>query len=170
MMVDATPILRPPTEKRVSRLVWNITLPRSVTYKQIGAGLAGLLIGLPLGMAIFGSFVAGMNTAMTLTAIFLALLYFSPLEGETMLTWLGLELRAYKERTVVVDGHRARAAVGLARLHRVAVGHVHAVPSAVRVNPDLYDERGVLRSEASHNLSSRLLVASMRDEDDELAG
>jgi len=148
VMLDVTKVLRPP-ETRVATLGRTITLPRAIPISQLIAGSAGAVLGM-LATALFG---AGLQLVFQGGAIGAALgvlaVTWSPLEGESLLTWFGLEVLAYRRRTLELDGERVRIAIGICQLHRLPEGRFHLVPGAVEVNPASYDERGALRDDAA---------------------
>jgi len=144
-MVCATAVMRPGGQ-RIGRIVGDIALPR--TIPMVTAFLAGscaivvgvaafLLSGSPLAIGI-GLGIGG--------AIGYALATFSPLRGESLLTYLALSVRV-RRRRLRVDGRRALYGVGAAVANRAPAGPVVLGRSAVRVDPRGRDERGVLNAD-----------------------
>lgn len=142
-MVCATPVMRPGGH-RIGKIVGDIALPRTVPLPTAVLTAVGAVLG---GLAAL--LVAGFSAALGIGigiggAAGYALATFSPLRGESMLTWLVLTARSRRRRQKL-DGKKVTFGVGAAFATRAPVGPVLLGRSAVRVNPDERDERGVLR-------------------------
>lgn len=143
VMIAATDIMRPPPT-RIGKIGGNITLPRTVPLKAAVAALVGALVGLffafpiagiGLNALIWGGIVGGAAGVVAVT--------WSPLRGESLLRWLGLNVRAAAASKVRIDGKPVRLYIGVAPLARSAVGPARLVPGAVNVPAGEVDDRGV---------------------------
>ncbi len=155
MMIAATKILRPP-EARIGKIGNNITLPRTVPLKTAIAGAVGAVIGIPFALFIF----SGPVEAVIFGGIFggfcgVAAVSYSPLKGESLFSWMGLSVLNARRKKVMYDGEEVQLAVGIARISRGPLERVRILGGAVDVNPDQFDERGVLRTERNRNLAPR---------------
>lgn len=153
LMLDVTRVLRPP-ETRIGRIGKTITLPRTIPISQLVGGAVGALFGLLVGAIVLGTVQGMMQGAAVGAMLGLGAVTWSPLQGESLLTWIGLEVLSYQRRTLVINGQRVRAAIGICQLHRIAEGPFRLAPGSVEVDPDGYDERGALRSPTNRNTAT----------------
>jgi hypothetical protein len=140
LMLCATPVLKS-GPVRIGRIGSHITLPRTVPIVNVVVSLFGALgmFGLVLP---FTSSIMSMVLSLTLGGLagWIAVSY-SPLKGESMVKWLGLQVASRMNR-IEVDGRPARAYVGVCLIPEVARGQVRILPGAVNVAPGSVDERG----------------------------
>ncbi|RJL24022.1 hypothetical protein [Bailinhaonella thermotolerans] len=142
-MIAATNILRPPPAV-IGSINQRLTLPRTVKLTTILFGGVGACLGLLVATAVAGAgFQQLMYGSVLGAAAGWLVVNYSPLSGESMLTWLGLTVRATTARKVSVDGKPVRLYIGIAPLHRTAAGTVRMLPGAVPVQAAQWDERGV---------------------------
>lgn len=154
VMIAATRIINPPPA-RIGQIGSNFTLPRTVPLKAVVAGAIGIAVGVPIG-ALLGSAQSIIIAMIVGAAVGVGAVTIQPAKGENLLQWLTALVRGRaRQRRVSVGGRQLAVYVGIARVTRVAAGAVRVVASSVEVDPDAYDERGVLRSEANRNLSDR---------------
>ena len=137
---------------RIGHIAGNITLPRTVALPTLALTLAGLLVGFIVMLAapwgglqatVIGTVFGGMFGYLLGT--------YSPLRGESMLTWLGLQANTLR-RQRKVRGKPVTVAVGVGISDRDALGKFKLQRSAVRVPAGRYDERGVLISVRNRNV------------------
>ncbi|WP_143219772.1 hypothetical protein [Actinomadura sp. CNU-125] len=140
-MLAATDMLKPPPAV-IGSLNNEIALPRTVRLTTLIAVLAGAVLGFVVGLLVFG---AGLNALLYGPALGgaggWALVNLSPLQGESMAVWLGLQANRSRRRRLVVDGRQARLYVGIAPLHRTAAGTVRMLPGGVPVDAVRWDAR-----------------------------
>jgi hypothetical protein len=146
-MLAATNMLKPPPPV-IGSLNNEIPLPRTIRLTTLVVVGAGVVLGFLCGMFVFG---AGMN----------ALIYgpilgggigwmavnTSPLQGESLARWLGLQANQTRKRRLVVDGRQVRLYVGIAPLRRTAAGTVRMLPGGLPVDAVRWDARGVPQQE-----------------------
>lgn len=162
VMIAATSMLRPPPA-RISKITENVVLPRSVPVVSFVAGLVGAvtglvftvlflswIIGVGLTQLFVGTAVGAMLGVMTVT--------WSPLRGESLAMWLGLNVLKLRQDRVEINGRPVRAYIGVSPLHRTAVGRLRLLPSAVEVAAGSVDERGVV---IPHNERIRTAVEAL---------
>jgi hypothetical protein len=162
VMLAATAALRG-HKTRIGKIAGNITLPRTVPLANAIAFLVGGVIGLIAGAIIGGTLQTLLyGTAFGGAAGVFAVTY-SPLKGESLMTWLGLTVNA-KRQQIKVNGQAVRLAIGVAYISQPARGNVSILGSAIDVDPEQFDERGVLISAKNRNLprrpSSRQIAAA----------
>lgn len=149
-MICATRVLKT-GGVRIGKIAGSITLPRTVRLVSAVSAGVGALIFLCIA-AIIGGGLMGMFYGSAIgAAIGWGVTTFSPLRGESMATWLWLQLQAARSRRRI-DGKPVILAVGTAAATRLPEGKVQLHRSAIRVAPGSCDERGVLRSNANQNL------------------
>lgn len=136
---------------RIGHIAGNINLPRTVTLTSLIAVGGGALLGLLAATAIPGSnpqkwvFSAGFGA---LVGWFLTT--YSPLRGESMSKWLGLQVTTLR-RQRMVNGKPVVVAVGSTLSARETMGAFKLVRTCVHVPAGAYDERGVLRTPTNRN-------------------
>lgn len=151
VMLCATNILKRP-EIRVGHIYGNVSLPRPVRLSVLLSGGIGALLGLSVG-SVLGGYHGAIYGAIFLGGLGVGLVTYSPLKGESFLTWLGLTLK-HRRKEVSIDGRAVRLAVGICPLSAPLRGHAYLRPGVVQVDPSRWDDRGVLRSAANHNLDT----------------
>lgn len=142
-MLAATNMLKPPPAV-IGSINKEVTLPRTVRLTTVIAVGLGAVIGflVAFGVAgpglralIYGPIVGG--------ALGWVAVNFSPLRGESLAKWLGLQIDGTRKRRLTLDGRPVRLYVGIAPLHRTAAGTVRIVPGGVAMEAVRQDERGV---------------------------
>lgn len=148
MMIAATKILRPPPA-RIGH-IGDISLPRTI---PIRAGIAaavgafiGTIFGLPFGGAglLYAAIAGGALGVLAVT--------WSPIEGESLLKWMGLELLASRRTRVWHNGHKVRISIGICPLPRVAGGNTIIQAGSIEVAPGSVDQRGALITASNRNV------------------
>ncbi len=149
-MIAATKILKP-GPARIAKIMPGVTLPRTVPIPTLfitgGFMLLGLFItvSIPLtrtltsvtmGMVLFG-------------ALGVLIATYSPIKGESMVRWFGLEYSARRDR-VKLNGQLSRVYIGICPVHKVAAGRVRIRAGAVDVPVGSVDERGFPRKHRAH--------------------
>ncbi|MFF5259911.1 hypothetical protein ACFY4C_13265 [Actinomadura viridis] len=143
VMLAATNMLKPPPAV-IGSLNRDIALPRTVRLTALAAVAAGGLLGFLVSFFIFGpGFKALMYGPVLGGAVGWAAVNFSPLRGESLAKWLGLQISGSRDRKLVVDGRPVRLYVGIAPLRRTAAGTVRMLPGGVPVDAVRWDERGL---------------------------
>lgn len=155
LMLAATSVLKPgPT--RIAKIGGNVTLPRTVPVMSLVAGVVGASIVVLLATFTIGvgmrSVILGGAFGACVGVFFVT---YSPMKGESMSKWLGLQVAARRGR-LMVDGRLARVYVGVCPVPDVAAGLVHVVRGAVNVPEGSVDERGVFVADAHVGLLQRL--------------
>lgn len=143
LMIAATKILKPgPT--RIARLVPGVTLPRTIPittlFVTFGFAAFGLLVMLTL--PFFNSLTSILTGTVLFGGLGVVVTTYSPLKGESMLRWFGLEISSRRQR-IEMNGEPAKVYIGLCAIDRVAVGEIRILPSAVEVPPGSVDSRGL---------------------------
>lgn len=142
-MICATKVLRPGGQ-RVGKIAGNFTLPRTVPIVTAVLVIIGFVVGVALAWVVSGQpYSIGIGGGLG-GAVGYAMATFSPLRGESMLTWMILHMRG-RRRKQRIDGRPVSLAVGAAIANRVPHGPVILRRAAVRVDPSSRDDRGVLR-------------------------
>lgn len=142
VMLCATRVLKAPPA-RIGHIVGNVTLPRTVEIRVLIASVLGAIglfaiatpiVGLSLRSAMMSMIFGGFAGA--------ASMKISPLQGETLFRWIGLEARSRVGR-LRYNGEWVRVYVGVCPLRRAAAGRTKLTPQAVDVPPGaVVDERG----------------------------
>lgn len=146
-MLAATNMLKPPPAV-IGSLNNEITLPRTVRLTTVAGVGIGVVLGFSVGLVIFGASlsaliygpIAGGGLGWGATN-------YSPLRGESLAKWLGLQLDSGRKRKLVLDGRQVRLYVGIAPLRRTAAGRIRIVPGGVPVDAMSWDERGIPQQE-----------------------
>jgi hypothetical protein len=141
-MLAATNMLKPPPAV-VGSLNREITLPRAVRLSTLAAVLTGMIVGFLLTFLIVGPGLKALmyGPAAGGAAGWMAV-NFSPLQGEPLVKWIGLQISGTRKRKLVVDGRPVRLYVGIAPLRRTAAGTVRMLPGGVTVDAVRWDARG----------------------------
>lgn len=138
-MLVATSMLKPPKSRTAMKVI-----PRTIAWENLflvgGFGFVGLL----LGATIFGidNLQAVLSTVVLMAAFGYILPQLSPLKGESLLTWFGLQARDASAKRVTINGRRVKMYIGTYPLKRVAMGHTRILPAGAPVKAYAYDERG----------------------------
>lgn len=137
-MIVATSMLTPP--KSVVNLRF---IPRTLPLQTFIVMGVTATIGFLLATAVAGSSMESLTYGVVLGGGlgFLGT-RMSPLEGEGMLTWMGLQAKSAVGKKVTIDGVRCARHVGFAPLHWVSLGPVRMRPGCVSVRATGWDERG----------------------------
>ncbi|MCO6009158.1 hypothetical protein NE236_29730 [Actinoallomurus purpureus] len=147
VMLAATNMLKPPPAV-IGSLNKEITLPRTIkltTLLSVGIGavmgflIALFTVGVGINALIYGPTLGG--------ALGWGAVSFSPLRGESLAKWLGLQANSARQRKLAVDGRPVRLYVGIAPLRRTAAGTVRMLPGGVPVDGVSWDERGFPQQE-----------------------
>jgi hypothetical protein len=161
-------MLRPPPA-RVSKITETMVLPRSVPLVSLISGGVGAVVGLLFMFLVLIWFVGFDLNALVISVglgAFLGVLAvtWSPLKGESLFVWLGLNATKFRQEKVEINGKPVRAFIGIAPLYRTAAGTVKIISSAVNVQPDSVDERGVIvpHAERMQSAAAMLGVGSLR--------
>lgn len=150
-MLVATKLLKAPRARTSLKVV-----PRTIEWVTLLSVAGFALAGLIVGLAVFGG--ARLQAVLSTTALAGAIGYMaptlSPLEGESILTWIGLKAQSATARRVTVNGKRSRMYIGTYPLKRSALGPVRFLPSGGNVSSPEYDSRGypIFDSRSSHTL------------------
>lgn len=144
-MIAATKILKP-GPARIAKIMPGVTLPRTVPIPTLfitaGFTLVGLLVTVSIPMTrtitsvTMGSVLFG--------ALGVVIATYSPIKGESMMRWFGLEYSARRDR-VKLNGQLARVYIGICPVHRVAAGRTRIRSGAVDVPVGSVDQRGLPR-------------------------
>lgn len=161
-MIAATSMLRPPPA-RVGKLTENIVLPRAVEVRKLVAGGVGMFLFLFLWLILWGpifgfSFLGFLFAAAIGVAAGLAFVTLSPIRGESMFTYLQLNVQSRRGNWVELDGQPAKAFIGIAPLPYKASGNARIRPGAVDVLPGTVDERGVPVSREERRRAAALAI------------
>ncbi|NDU77716.1 hypothetical protein GWI34_34665 [Actinomadura sp. DSM 109109] len=146
-MLAATNMLKPPPAV-IGSLNKAVTLPRTVRLTTLIAMIIGASLGFLIAFIIFGP---GLNALMYGPVLGGAAgwsaVNFSPLRGESLATWLGLQVNGTRNRKLYVDGRPVRLYIGISPLRRTASGNVRMLPGGVPVDAVRWDERGYPQQE-----------------------
>lgn len=142
-MLAATNMLKPPPAV-IGSLNKEVTLPRTVRLTTIVAVGLGAIIGFLTAFAVFGPGLRPLIYGPIVGgALGWGAVNFSPLKGESLAKWLGLQVDVTRKRRLTLDGRPVRLYVGIAPLHRTAAGTVRMLPGGVPMEAVRRDERGV---------------------------
>ncbi|MEV0405839.1 hypothetical protein [Actinoallomurus sp. NPDC050550] len=142
VMLAATNMLKPPPAV-IGSINKEIALPRTIkltTLLSVGIGAvlgfitALFILGVSLDALIYGPAVGGV--------LGWGAVNFSPLRGESLAKWLGLQANSARQRKLAVDGRPVRLYLGIAPLRRTAAGTIRILPGGVPVDGVSWDERG----------------------------
>ncbi len=146
-MLAATNMLKPPPAV-IGSLNKEITLPRTVRLTTLIAVVIGAAAGFLIAFFVLGP---GLNALMYGPvlggAAGWATVNLSPLQGESLATWLGLQINGTRTRRLYVDGRQVRLYIGIAPLRRTAAGTVRMLPGGVQVDAVRWDPRGYPQQE-----------------------
>lgn len=137
-MIVATSMLIPP--KSVTAIKG---IPRTIEWGHaIITGVIAFFVMI-LAVMIFGPTINTFVYSLVLGGVIGFILpSLSPLEGESLLTWFGLQGRTAVAKKVNVNGRKARMYIGTYPLKRTAQGKTKFLPSGLNVKAYKYDERG----------------------------
>jgi len=141
-MICATKSLAAP-KIQVAQITGNFVLPKPVELVKIAGSVGGALVGLiiavilplPVGPTLMSLIVATFGIAGFGTVVY------SPLQGESVASWMMLKLRR-RSRRVEINGTPIQLAVGICRVKGMTLGTVNLEPAAVDVAVGSVDERG----------------------------
>lgn len=138
-MLVATSMLKPPKARTAMKV-----LPRTIAWENLFIIVACALIGLLIGLRVFGvdNLQAVLSTVVVTGALGFILPSLSPLEGESILTWFGLQAKSTTARRVNINGRRVKMYIGTYPLKRAALGATRITPAGGNVKAYAYDERG----------------------------
>jgi hypothetical protein len=139
-MICATAVLKP-GPARVGHIAGNITLPRTVPVVNLFAAGGGAFLMLGIVLIFTSSLTSLVLAAAAGGSAGWAAVSYSPLRGETLARWFGLQITS-RIRRIEVDGRPARAYVGICPLPETARGSVRIIPGAVDVLEGSVDDRG----------------------------
>ena len=142
LMLAATAVLNP-GPARISRLGPGIKLPRTVPIRTlISVGAGAILFLLPtfvfLSMDLRNTAIAAVLGGGTGWFI----ITYSPMKGESMSKWMGLEASARYSRKLTIDGQRAQAYIGICPITQLARGPIRIQMGHANVPAGSVDERG----------------------------
>lgn len=165
VMLAATAVLKP-GPARISRIGPGIQLPRTVPIKTLIVVVVGMALGVITALAIFGGQLRSVMIAGVIGgAIGWFLVNYSPLKGESLTRWIGLEASALRDRRLTIDGERAQAYVGICPLSQLARGKTVIARGHADVAPGSVDERGGVIDDATGRVG--LLVELGRKDHEE---
>lgn len=145
---------------RVGHVAGKITLPRTVELPTAIATVAGAFVGLIVAATIpGGSIQKWVFSILFFAAVGYFLMNFSPMRGESLAKWLGLQVSTLR-RSRMVNGKPVIIAIGSKVASREVLGEFRLVRSAVHVPVGAYDERGVFKSVKNRNLDPEALSAA----------
>lgn len=149
-MICATSVMKP-GRTRIGTLGKNLTLPRTIPIVNLVAALIGAFVGLTFAVFLGNGFNSiAIGVGLGAGAGWMSVTY-SPLRNESLAKWFELQFKS-QTRSRYINGRRVTVAVGTAVVKAPSSGPVILRRSAVRVPVGHYDERGVVRSAANHNL------------------
>ncbi|MEV5709694.1 hypothetical protein [Actinoallomurus sp. NPDC052274] len=147
VMLAATNMLKPPPAV-IGSINREITLPRTIKLTTLLAVGIGAVLGFVAALFIVGAGIDALIYGPTLGGgVGWIVVSFSPLRGESLAKWLGLQANSARKRKLLVDGRPVRLYVGIAPLRRTAAGTVRILPGGVPVDGASWDERGVPQQE-----------------------
>ena len=140
-----------PGPTRVGKVAGNLSLPRSVELPTAVAVVCGAVTGMVLFMAFGGGFMGAMYGMLLGGTLGWVAMNYSPLEGETLLRWVGLNVRARRGQ-VLWQGQPVQVSIGICPIPPVVSDQHLLRPGAVNVPSTQYDRRGVRISAKNRNL------------------
>lgn len=144
-MFAATEALR--TRRTRTGSIGGLTLPRTVEIVVLVSGGLGFFIGMFGGLILGGGMEGAVWGGAFGAATAVALVKFEPIRHHSLYKYIRLWMAARKGRAIVYNGRRVRAAIGIAVIEQGPGGPIEVIPGAVDINPNAYDERGVLRKD-----------------------
>lgn len=137
-MLVATTMLKAPKARTAMKV-----LPRTIEWENLFLIGALTVVGLIVGAALFkGALQPTLTSGVVAGVLGFILPSLSPLPGESIVTWLGLQVKDTASKRVTINGRRAKMYVGTYPLKRVALGHTRLLPAGGDVKAYEYDERG----------------------------
>lgn len=163
-MLAATAVLKS-GPARISRIGPGIKLPRTVPIRTlIAVAVGGILFLIPtltiVGLQLRSVFIAAVIGG----AAGWTFVTYSPMKGETMMRWIGLEALAMKNRRLEVQGEKVQAYIGICPVAQLARGKVRIVAGHANVPPGSVDDRGGVIP--VHERDAGLLVRLGRRDDE----
>lgn len=142
-MIAATNMLRPPPAV-IGSINREVALPRTVKVTAVLSMGAFAIVGFLVALIFLGAGIYALVYGVCGgAAVGWVLANYSPLQDESMATWLGLKVSSARGGKVRIGEREVRLFVGVAPLYRVAAGPVRVVPGAVPMAADRWDSRGV---------------------------
>lgn len=146
-MLAATNMLKPPAPV-IGSLNKAVTLPRTVKLTTLIALIIGASLGFLIAFVVFGPGLKALMYGPAFGgAVGWGAVNFSPLRGESLAKWMGLQINGTRNRKLVLDGRPVRLYVGIAPLRRTAAGPVRMLPGGVPVDAVRWDSRGYPQQE-----------------------
>lgn len=142
-----------PGPTRVGKVAGNLSLPRSVELPTAVAVVSGAFTGMVLFMVFGGGFMGAMYGMLLGGVIGWVAMNYSPLEGETLLRWVGLNVKS-RQGQVLWQGHPVQVSIGICPIPPPIASEHLVLPGAVNVPPTQYDGRGVRISAKNRNLDA----------------
>jgi hypothetical protein len=140
IMLCATKVLKS-QPVRIGRIVGNVTLPRTVELRVAVAGAFGGFTLLMLCVILLGPSLRVVVMSFAIgSALGVAAMTYSPLSGESLLSWIFLEASSKRGR-VKHRGELVKVYVGTQPIGRVAGGRTIMFPGAVNVPEGSVNER-----------------------------
>ncbi|TDC44461.1 hypothetical protein E1281_33920 [Actinomadura sp. KC345] len=141
-MLAATNMLKPPPAV-IGSVNKEMTLPRTIKLTTLIAVLIGAALGFLIAFIVVGPGLNALMYGPTLGgAAGWATVNFSPLQGESLAKWMGLQFNENRSRKLLVDDRQVRLYIGIAPLRRTAAGTVRMLPGGVSVDAIRWDSRG----------------------------
>lgn len=151
-MIVATDLLKPPKARTALKI-----LPTTVAWEQVAIVGISAFLGFIVGVIFFGS----MRPIIMCTGIGGVIGYIlpslSPLEGESIMMWFGLQAKDMTAKKVDINGRKAKMYVGTYPLRRTALGATRLLPSAGSVKAESYDERGYPELRVNKSATAKLM-------------
>lgn len=142
-MLAATNMLKSPPPV-IGSVNSEITLPRTIKLTTLALMVAGTIIGFLVGLIFVDAGLKALMYGPGLGgAAGWAAANVSPLPGESLARWLGLQFDGTRRRKLAIDGRPVRLYVGIAPLRRTAAGTVRILPGGVPVGAVQWDSRGL---------------------------
>src|SRR4051812_23680596 len=106
VMLAATNMLKPPPAV-IGSINKKITLPRTIKLTTLLSVGVGAVLGFLIALIFFGASLNALIYGPTLGgALGWGAVSFSPLRGESLAKWLGLQANSARQRKLVVDGRQ----------------------------------------------------------------
>lgn len=150
-MLVATDLLKPPKARTAIKI-----LPRTIAWDHLFSVIIVAVVGLIVGVTFFSGLQAIFTCVLFGGAVGYMLPSLSPLEGESILMWFGLQAKSATAKRVNINGRRAKMYVGTYPLKRTALGATRLLPSSGSVKSEHYDERGYPELRTGKSASGQL--------------
>lgn len=138
-MLAATSMLKAPKARTAMKV-----LPRTIEWENLFIIAGFALVGLVVGLTLFDrSQLQAILSTIVLFGVFGFILpSLTPLKGESILTWVGLQAKNTTAQRVKINGRRVKMYIGTYPLKRSALGPTRILPEGGNVRAYSYDERG----------------------------